>query len=78
MIIRDLSNNEKRKFGDLSNEDIFKFDNRLFMKVDNVERYPNSYDFTKGRLTDFSEDTDVFYVPSELILHERGWDKNDK
>ncbi len=41
--------------------------------------YPyNAYDFSKSRLTEFSEDTEVKYVPSELILHQRDWEKSDK
>lgn len=36
----------------------------------------NAYDFRKGRLTEISEDTLVQYVPSELVLHERGWNLN--
>lgn len=75
MIIKDLSENTPVKHENLEVEDIFKYDNRIFMKVTNCyEGSVNSYDFTKKRLTDISEDTEVKYVPSELILHERNWD----
>ncbi|MFR5585447.1 MAG: hypothetical protein ACLTLQ_18005 [[Clostridium] scindens] len=41
-----------------------------------VDGENNAYDFRKGRLTEISEDTLVQYVPSELVLHERGWNLN--
>ncbi|MEE1085801.1 MAG: hypothetical protein U0L05_01305 [Schaedlerella sp.] len=74
MVIKDLSGNQKMHFGNLELEDVFKWDNRLFMKVANADVYPNAYDFTKSRLTDLTAETEVAYVPSELILHERGWE----
>lgn len=74
MRIIDNSVNEEKDFKDLGLDDIFKYDDRLFMKVSrDFNGEPNAYDFTKGRLTDISDDTRVRYVPSELILHERGW-----
>ena len=73
MKIIDKSNNESLCFESLELEDIFKFDNRLFMKVSNEDGKINAYDFSKSRLTDFSKDTLVEYIPCELILHERGW-----
>lgn len=74
MIIKDLSQNTEMKFNSLELEDIFKYDGRLFMKVsNNYDSGYNAYDFSKSRLTDFDKDTNVRYVPSELILHERGW-----
>lgn len=74
MKIVDKSNNESLCFDSLELEDVFKFDDRIFMKVsNNGDGEINAYDFSKGRLTDISEDTLVQYVPSELILHERGW-----
>lgn len=74
MKIVDKSNNESLCFGSLELEDVFKFDGRIFMKVSSDgDGEINAYDFSKGRLTDISEDTLVQYVPSELVLHERGW-----
>ena len=79
MKIIDKAVNEEHDFKDLGLDDIFKFDDRLFMKVShNCDGEYNAYDFTKGRLTDISDDTKVRYVPSELILHERGWDSTKK
>ena len=73
--IIDKSVNEEKDFGDIGLDDIFKYDDRIFMKVSHsCDNEPNAYDFTKGRLTNISDDTKVKYVPSELILHERGWD----
>lgn len=70
MKIVDKSSNETLCFESLELEDIFKFDDRIFMKVsNNGDGEINAYDFSKGRLTDISEDTFVQYVPSELILH---------
>ncbi len=78
MKIVDKSNNEFLCFESLELEDVFKFDDRIFMKVsNNGDGEINAYDFSKGRLTDISEDTLVQYVPSELVLHERGWNLND-
>lgn len=74
MKIVDKSNNETLCFESLEVEDVFKFDGRIFMKVsNNGDGETNTYDFSKKRLTDISSDTLVQYVPSELILHERGW-----
>lgn len=74
MKIIDNSMNEEMLFENLKVEDVFKFDNRLFMKVSSLHNGgPNAYDFSKSRLTDISEDTMVRYVPSELILHARDW-----
>lgn len=71
MKIVDKSNNEFLCFESLELEDVFKFDDRIFMKVsNNGDGEINAYDFSKGRLTDISEDTLVQYVPSVLVLHE--------
>lgn len=75
MRIVDKSISEEVLFQSLKLEDIFRFEGRIFMKVSsNHNELVNSYDFTKGRLTTISEDTKVRYVPSELVLHERGWE----
>lgn len=74
MKIVDNSLNQEMKFQYLEMPDIFKFDDRIFMKVSNdYNGKDNAYDFTKNRLTSMDKDTIVRYVPSELILHERGW-----
>lgn len=75
MKIVDNSLNREMEFCNLEMSDIFKFDDRIFMKVsDNYNGEANAYDFTKNRLTSMDKNTIVRYVPSELILHERGWD----
>lgn len=76
MKIVDKSNNETLCFESLETEDIFKFKDQIFMKVSNGKEI-NAYDFSKGRLTEISGDTLVQYIPSELILHERGWNGKD-
>jgi len=76
MIIKDNSNNEQLSFKSLEVEDIFKFDDRLFMKTNALRDDQNAFDLSKHRMTDISLDTLVNFVPSELILHERGWNNN--
>lgn len=74
MVIKDLSRSPKISHEQLQLEDVFRFDSRLYMKVSNdYDGNYNSYDFSRNRLTDISEDTMVEYVPSELVLHEKGW-----
>jgi len=74
MKIVDKSQNVEVTFGSLELEDIFKYENNLYMKVSSGEvEESNAYGFSKSRLTRFSLDTKVYYVPSELILHERDW-----
>lgn len=76
MKIIDKSDNVKTTFQCLELEDIFKYDNRIFMKVSQNEDCPyNAYDFSKSRLTDFTNETEVKYIPSELILHQRDWEE---
>lgn len=74
MKIIDNSLNQEMKFQHLGMSDVFKFNNRIFMKVsDDYNGNVNAYDFYKSRLTSIEKDTIVRYAPSELILHERGW-----
>ena len=44
------------------------------MKISDEEK-DNSYDFSKHRITSFTEDTVIEYVQSELILHHREWEE---
>lgn len=75
MIIKDISENIEILFENVRIGEVFKFDNRVFMKVSSDDTgNTNSYDFTKSRLTNISSDTLVRYIPSELILHEKNWD----
>lgn len=77
MKITDKRKREMKDFKNLKLEDVFRWDGRLFMKVsmfyddDDV----NAYDFNKGRLTGFTKDTEVEYIPAELILHGGGWEE---
>lgn len=73
MVIRDLSKHMETTFRCLLTGDVFRFDDRLLMKVGNVDDTGNAYDFSRGFLTDIEADTKVAYVPSELVLHEKGW-----
>lgn len=74
MHIVDKSLNITTEFEDLKIEDIFKYDGRIFMKLSD-ECENNSYDFSKHRLTSFTEDSAVQYVQSELILHHVEWSR---
>lgn len=76
MKIVDKTKNNTKEFKSLKLEDVFRWDGRLFMKVSNCINYGdtiNAYDFTKGRLTDFTGDTEVELISAELILHAKGW-----
>ncbi len=77
MKIVDRTRNETKNFKNLKLEDVFRWDGRLFMKVSNCHEdgCVNAYDFSKGRLTDFTGDTEVECIPAELILHEKGWNE---
>ena len=79
MVIRDLSNVEIMDFGRLEVPSIFKWDDRIFMKISNNydDNDYNTYDFSKSRLTKFDKFGEVEYYPSELIIHEKGWKNND-
>ena len=74
MIITNKSANETTTFECLEKEDMFWYNNGLFMKVsDNDSDKNNAYSFTENELTHINQNIFVNYIPSELILHERGW-----
>lgn len=77
MKIVDRTRNETKNFKNLKLEDVFRWDGRLFMKASNChdDGCVNAYDFSKGRLTDFAGNTEVEYIPAELILHGKGWNE---
>ena len=68
MVIKDKSKSLNIEFIDLAVEDVFKFEDRVFMKISDEET-SNSYDFSKHRITSFTGDTVVEFVQSELILY---------
>ena len=68
MVIKDKSKSLNMEFNDLAIEEVFKYDDRVFMKISDEETN-NSYDFSKHRLTAFTEETVVEFVQSELILY---------
>lgn len=72
MKIKDISQSLNIEFKYICIEGVFKYDNRVFMKISNKEE-DNCYDFNKHRLTSITEDTIVEFVQSELILHHREW-----
>lgn len=74
MKIKDKTRSLNIAFEDLDIEEVFKYDDRVFMKISDEEK-DNSYDFSKHRITSFTEDTVIEYVQSELILHHREWEE---
>ena len=72
--IKDKTRSLNIAFEDLDIEEVFKYDDRVFMKISDKEK-DNSYDFSKHRITSFTEDTVIEYVQSELILHHREWEE---
>ena len=80
MQIKDFSRNNVVTHDRLSLSDVFKFNDRVFMKVSEAytDDLSNSYDFTKERLTQFSPDTEVEHVQSTLVLHGKDWSEIDE
>ena len=76
MKIVDRTRNKTKKLKNLELEDVFRWDGRLFMKVSSCydDGCVNAYDFSRRRLTDLVQDAEVEVIPTELILHEKGWD----
>ena len=74
MKIKDKTRSLNIAFEDLNIEEVFRYDDRVFMKISDEEK-DNSYDFSKHRITSFTEDTVIEYVQSELILHHREWEE---
>lgn len=68
MIIKDKSVNANVDFEDLGVEDVFKYEDRVFMKISD-DKENNSYDFSKHRVTGFTRKTNVEYVQSILTLY---------
>ncbi len=76
MKIVDKTRVKMKEFQELELEDMFRWDGRLFMKTSNYyDDCINAYDFNKHRLTEFTGETEVEFIPSELILHEKGWNE---
>jgi len=64
MQIKDFSKPITLPHNQLALSAIFKFNDRVFMKVSNdyTDDFSNSYDFSKKQLVQFSPDTEVEYV----------------
>lgn len=77
MKITDATAHEEILFEDLKQQDIFKFDNRLFMKVSDDAGRLNAYDFIRKTLMNLPGNTKVQYIPAELILHDKSWEYID-
>ena len=75
MKIVDKTRDGMKKFKELALEDIFRWNEQLFMKVSfYYEREcSNAYNLSLGELTRLASDIEVEVIPAELILHEKGW-----
>ena len=81
MIIK-RGKNKKTEFSNLECSDIFEYNNKIYMKISyfhaNNSYNVNAYNISDKNLELFSLDTDVYYIPSELILHEQGWEDDEQ
>lgn len=75
MIIKDLREQKSAKFGDLKVGDTFTFNDYIYIKIDNCQSAPNAYNITIRDIITFTAQTEVKYVPSELILHSPDWEE---
>lgn len=72
MKIIDKAENSTTTFRDIKTESIFKLNDKILMKICSIGSHPyNAYDFSEHRLAVIAIDTEVRYVPSELILYQR-------
>lgn len=80
MQIKDFSKPITLPHNQLALSEIFKFNDRVFMKVSNdyTDDFSNSYDFSKKQLVQFSPDTEVEYVRGTLILHRGDWSEDNE
>ncbi len=75
MVIVDKTSNKEILFESLELEDVFKLDGDIFVKVsDDYDGKFNAYNFSEHELRSIKPVVMVQYIPSELILHERGWE----
>ena len=74
MQIKDFSKPIMLRHNQIAPSAIFKFNDRVFMKVS--EAYTD--DFSKKQLVQFSPDTEVEYVRGTLILHRGDWSESDE
>lgn len=80
MQIKDFSKPITLPHNQLALSAIFKFNDRVFMKVSNdyTDDFSNSYDYSKKQLVQFSPDTEVEYVRGTLILHRGDWSEDNE
>lgn len=80
MQIKDFSKPIMLPHNQLALSAIFKFNDRVFMKVseDYTDDFENSYDLSKKQLVQFGPDTEVEYVRGTLILHRGDWSEDNE
>ena len=80
MQIKDFSKPIMLPHNQLAPSAIFKFNDRVFIKVSEAytDDFSNSYDFSKKQLVQFSPDTEVEHVQCTLVLHGKDWSEIDE
>lgn len=80
MQIKDFSKPIMLPHNHLARSEMFKFNDRVFMKVSEAytDDFSNSYDLSKKQLVQFSPDTEVEYVRGTLILHRGDWSEDNE
>lgn len=80
MQIKDFSKPIMLPHNQLALSAIFKFNDRVFIKVSEAynDAFSNSYDLSKKQLVQFSPDTEVEYVRGTLILHRGDWSEDNE
>lgn len=80
MQIKDFSKPIMLPHNQLAPSAIFKFNDRVFIKVSEAytDDFSNSYDLSKKQLVQFSPDTEVEYVRGTLILHRGDWSEDNE
>ena len=78
MQIKDFSKPIMLPHNQLALSAIFKFNDRVFIKVSEAytDDFSNSYDLSKKQLVQFSPDTE--YVRGTLILHRGDWSEDNE
>lgn len=80
MQIKDFSKPLMLPHNQLALSAIFKFNDRVFMKISDAytDDSSNSYDLSKKQLVQFGSDTEVEYVRGTLILHRGDWSEDNE
>lgn len=80
MQIKDFSKPIMLPHNQLAKSAIFKFNDRVFMKISDAytDDSSNSYNLSKKQLAQFGPDIEVEYVKGTLILHRGDWSEDNE